>query len=57
VTVEAWLREYFAGAAFPVVRGLPAGHLERPRTLPLGLPVRVDADAGSIEFSGLGTPR
>jgi len=56
-TVEAWLREYFAGAPFPVVLGLPAGHLARPRTLPLGLPVRVDADAGRIEFSGLGGPR
>jgi muramoyltetrapeptide carboxypeptidase len=55
-TVESWLREYFAGAPFPVVRGLPAGHLARPRTLPLGLPARVDANAGRIEFSGLGTP-
>jgi len=55
-TVEAWLRDYFAGAPFPVVRGLPAGHLARPRTLPLGLPVRVDADSGRVEFSGLGSP-
>ena len=55
-TVEAWLREYFAGAPFPVVRGLPAGHLARPRTLPLGLPARVDTNAGRIEFSGLGAP-
>ena len=55
-TVEAWLEDYFAGAPFPVVRGLPAGHLARPRTLPLGLPVRVDADAGRVEFTGLGSP-
>jgi muramoyltetrapeptide carboxypeptidase len=54
--VEAWLRDYFAGAPFPVVRGLAAGHLARPRTLPLGLPVRVDADAGVVEFSGIGSP-
>jgi muramoyltetrapeptide carboxypeptidase len=53
-TVEAWLEDYFAGAPFPVVRGLPAGHLVRPRTLPLGLPVRVDAGAGRVEFIGLG---
>ena len=51
-TVDAWLRDRFAGAPFPVVRGLPAGHLARPRTLPLGLPVRVDADAGVVEFTG-----
>jgi len=55
--VEAWLRDYFAGAPFPVVRGLAAGHLARPRTLPLGLPVRVDADARVVEFSGIGSPR
>ena len=50
--VDAWLKDYFAGAPFPVVRGLPAGHLARPRTLPLGLPVRVDADRRIVEFSG-----
>ncbi len=55
-TVDAWLRDYFAGAPFPVVRGLPAGHLARPRTLPFGLPVRVDVDGGRVEFSGLGCP-
>jgi muramoyltetrapeptide carboxypeptidase len=51
-TVGAWLRDYFAGAPFPVVCGFPAGHLPRTRTLPLGAPVRVDADAGLIEFRG-----
>ena len=51
-TVDAWLRDRFAGAPFPVVRGLPAGHVARPRTLPLGLPVRVDTDAGVVEFAG-----
>jgi muramoyltetrapeptide carboxypeptidase len=55
-TVDEWLKDYFAGAPFPVVRGLPAGHIARPRTLPLGLPVRVDADAGRVEFTGLGSP-
>jgi muramoyltetrapeptide carboxypeptidase len=51
-TVAAWLRHYFAGAPFPVVSGFPAGHLARTRTLPLGLPVRVDADRGLVEFAG-----
>lgn len=51
-TVAAWLRHYFSGAPFPVLSGFPAGHLKRTRTLPLGLPVRVDADRGLVEFSG-----
>jgi muramoyltetrapeptide carboxypeptidase LdcA involved in peptidoglycan recycling len=49
-TVAAWLRDYFAGARFPVVSGFPAGHLKRTRTLPLGRTVRVDASAGVLEF-------
>lgn len=50
--VSAWLRERFAGSPFPVVQGFPAGHLSRPRTLPLGLTVRLDADGGVLEFDG-----
>jgi muramoyltetrapeptide carboxypeptidase len=50
-TVAAWLRDFFAGAPFPVVSGFPAGHLARTRTLPLGRTVRVDADAGVLEFA------
>ena len=50
--VGVWLRDYFAGAPFPVLSGLPAGHIRGTRTLPLGLPVRVDADQGLLEFSG-----
>jgi len=53
-TVGAWLRDRFAGAPFPVVRGLPAGHLSRPRTLPLGVPVKLDTEGGSLEFSEAG---
>jgi hypothetical protein len=37
--------------------GLPAGHLEAPRTLPLGLPVRLSLDGdggGSMSFTGSG---
>ena len=51
-TVAAWLHGYFTGAPFPVVSGFPAGHLARTRTLPLGLPVRVDTARGLVEFSG-----
>ncbi len=54
--VAAWLEDRFRGAPFPVVRGLPAGHLARPRTLPLGVPVRLEATegAGRLEFLAAG---
>ncbi len=52
--VARWLEDRFRGAPFPVVRGFPAGHLPRPRTLPLGVRVRLEADvsegAGRLEF-------
>ena len=53
-TAAAWLSDRFAGAPFPVVRGFPAGHLRGSRTLPLGLPVRVDAERGVVSFSDAG---
>ncbi len=52
--VSAWLTDRFAGAPFPVVRGFPAGHLRRPRTQRLGVPVRVDSERGTIEFRSAG---
>jgi len=52
--VDAWLADRFAGAPFPVVRGFPAGHRPRSRTLPLGVPVRVDTGRGVVEFLGSG---
>jgi muramoyltetrapeptide carboxypeptidase len=42
--VAGWLEDRFRGAPFPVVRGFPAGHLPRPRTLPLGTSVRLEAN-------------
>ncbi len=50
--LSAWLRDRFAGAPFPVVKGFPAGHLRQTRTLPLGARVRLDADRGVLEFDG-----
>jgi muramoyltetrapeptide carboxypeptidase len=48
--VATWLEDRFRGAPFPIVRGIPAGHLSRPRTLPLGTAVRLDTEAGRLEF-------
>jgi muramoyltetrapeptide carboxypeptidase len=47
-TIRDWLRERFRGASFPVAMGLPAGHLERPRTIPLGTRARLDLHKSKI---------
>jgi muramoyltetrapeptide carboxypeptidase len=43
-TVRAYLEERFAGSPFPVAMGLAAGHLAKPRTLPLGARARLDLE-------------
>ena len=48
--IRSWLCRRFADAPFPVAMGFPAGHLDATRTLPLGAPVRLDLDAGRVEF-------
>ena len=53
--IDAWLEDRFAGAPYPVVRHFPAGHLTSPRTLPLGVSVRLDADRRRLDFAGPGT--
>jgi muramoyltetrapeptide carboxypeptidase len=52
--VSAWLQERFADAPFPVVRGFPAGHVPRSRTLPLGVAVHLDTNRGRLDFDGPG---
>jgi muramoyltetrapeptide carboxypeptidase len=51
-TVREYLRDRFAGSAFPVAMNLHAGHLPAPRTLPLGAAVRLDVRRGGglLEF-------
>ncbi len=55
-TIRDWLRERFRQSAFPVAMGLPTGHLERPRTIPLGMRARLDlAESGgptALSFPG-----
>ena len=45
-------RDFFAGASFPVVAGFPAGHLSENLPFALGLPFRVDTQAGVVEALG-----
>jgi muramoyltetrapeptide carboxypeptidase len=50
-SVREWLADRFGQAPFPVAAGLPAGHLARPRTLPLGVRVRLSLDTEpALEF-------
>ncbi len=49
--IGEYLRLRFRGAEFPVAMNFPAGHLRRPRTLPLGTRVRLDLDGiGKLSF-------
>lgn len=43
------LRERLSSLGVPVLAGLPAGHVDDNLELPLGAPVRVDADEGRLE--------
>lgn len=42
------IAQVFEGRQIPVLAGLPAGHTERNRMLPLGVHVRLDADKGEL---------
>jgi muramoyltetrapeptide carboxypeptidase len=44
--VEQIILDVTAGTGYPILFGLPFGHIPRPLTLPLGVPARVEADAG-----------
>jgi muramoyltetrapeptide carboxypeptidase len=51
--MRSYLRERFAGAPFPAAMGLSCGHVESPRTLPLGAAARLDCDGRrELSFSG-----
>jgi muramoyltetrapeptide carboxypeptidase len=47
--VEELVEEFFAPLGVPVVTGLPSGHLQGKRSLPLGGLARVDTRAGRLE--------
>lgn len=42
------LREHLGRLGVPILGGLPFGHGKLPRTLAVGLPATLDADAGTL---------
>ncbi len=50
LTLDEVFDDYFKALGVPVFAGAQFGHVRRKHTLPVGLPVRIDADAGSIEL-------
>ena len=52
LTLDEVFDDYFLPLNIPVYRGAQFGHIKRKFTLPIGLPVEVDAGAGKIRFLG-----
>ena len=50
LTLDEVFDDYFKPLNVPVYSGALFGHIKRKFTLPLGLPVEMDADAGSMRF-------
>ncbi len=50
LTLDEVFDDYFKPLNVPVYSGALFGHIKRKFTLPVGLPVELDADAGSIRF-------
>jgi muramoyltetrapeptide carboxypeptidase len=51
--ITEYLAKRWKGAAFPVACNFPAGHLSGPRTLPLGVRVRLDLRSGAPSLTFL----
>ncbi len=51
-TAERAIREHLALYPAPAFLGAPIGHASPVYTLPIGLPARVDAEAGTMEYLG-----
>jgi len=49
-SLDEIVAETFLPLGVPVIRGLPAGHVEQKRSLPLGSPVTIDTRSGRLRF-------
>ena len=50
LTLDEVFDDYFKGLNIPVFSGASFGHIRRKYTLPLGLEVEMDADAGTMRY-------
>lgn len=50
LTLDEVFDDYFKPLRIPVYGGASFGHIRRQFTLPIGLPVEMDADAGTLRF-------
>ena len=50
LTLDEVFDDYFKPLDIPVFRGAQFGHIKRKFTLPIGLPVEMDAAAGTIRL-------
>ncbi len=50
LTLDEVFDDYFKGLGLPVYRGAMIGHIKRKFTVPIGLPVEMDADAGTLRL-------
>ena len=47
-TLADVFEDYFAEAPYPVISNFPAGHVKLNATVPLGVPIRIDADQREV---------
>ncbi|MDE2368539.1 MAG: LD-carboxypeptidase [Burkholderiales bacterium] len=50
LTLDEIFDDYFKGLGIPVYAGASFGHIKRKFTLPIGLDVEIDADAGTLRY-------
>ncbi len=50
LTLDEVFDDWFAPLGVPVYAGASFGHIKKKFTLPVGLPVEMDADAGTVRF-------
>jgi muramoyltetrapeptide carboxypeptidase len=50
LTLDEVFDDYFLGLNVPVFRGAQFGHVKLKYTFPIGLPVEMDADAGTLQL-------